>query len=215
MSTQTDDAALLTSRQAAADWWLDSARRAARTITDAKGPAAVRITDRGDVRVDGSPRPSRRAPRNLLVPRGMVKPLAGTSAGTWWAAYAVAASRWPTRRDSLPTAALLLGVVALGLSITAGSGATPAALAGLGAALCALLAVVIVVYSRRHTVTIVQTSDAHATRIAGLDAARAALTPTGPEPLYKTALHQWRRQQDPLQPHNRLSRLEAQAGGHG
>lgn len=207
-ASASDQPPLLTSRQAAAEWWLDTARRAALTITDARSPNAVLIAPTGDVVVDGSPRTALRRPRNLKVPRSMVKSLAGTDEGTWRAAHAVAASRWPTRRDSVPTFTILLAVMALSIATTTSAGSVPAAIGWIAATACALLAVTIAVHSRRTTVTITQTSDHHATRIAGIDAARAALHDGDGQDLYKTVLHQWRAERDPMRPHNRLDRLE-------
>ena len=61
--------------------------------------------------------------------------------------------------------------------------------------------------------TIVQTSDQQATRIAGIDAARAVLGDNEDQELYKTALHQWRAERDPMRPRNRLTRLEESLAG--
>lgn len=204
---------LRTSRRVAAEWWLDTAREAARTIPDAARPADVRITTTGGVTVSGSPRPSRRAPRTLLVSNDIVKTLAGTEEGAWRAAHAVASSRWPTRRDSVPTFSLLLGVVALSLGVTASAGSVPTVTGGIAAAACMILAVAIAVASRRRAVTAVQTSDRWATQIAGIAAARAALGGSETDRLYKTALHQWRYTRDAMQPHNRLARLEESGAG--
>lgn len=207
-TTSADQPQLLTSRQAAAEWWLDTARRTALTITDAHRPDAVLIAPDGDVMVDGSPRTKQRQPRNLKVPRSMVKSLAGTDEGTWRAAHAVAASRWPARRDSIPAFTILLTVMALSIATTTSAGNIPTIIGWIAAASCAVFAVTIAVHTRSTAVTNIQTSDRQATRIAGIDAARAALGDDhGPE-LYKTVLHQWRAERDPLRPRNRLSRLE-------
>lgn len=212
MSAASADQPLLTSRQAAAEWWLDTAGRAALTITDARRPAAVLIAPDGDVVVDGSPRTERRRPRNLKVPQKYVKSLAGTDEGTWRAAHAVAASRWPTRRDSIPAFTILLTVMALSIATTTSAGSIPTITGWIAATVCAVLAVAIAAHSRRSAVTIVQTSDQQATRIAGIDAARAVLGDGPGQELYKTALHQWRSERDPMRPRNRLAKLENRAG---
>lgn len=214
-ATSADQPQLLTSRQAAAEWWLDTARRVARTITDASRPEAVVISPDGEVMVDGSPRTEQRRPRNLKVPRSMVKSLAGTDEGTWRAAHAVAASRWPTRRDSIPTFTILLTVMALSIATTTSAGGIPTITGWVAATACAALAVAVAVRVRRSAVTIVQTSDRQATRIAGIDAARAVLGDDQGEELYKTALHQWRAARDPMRPRNRLARLEKAGIGAG
>lgn len=212
-TASADQPSLLTSRKAAAEWWLDTAGRAALTIADARRPAAVLIAPDGDVVVDGSPRTEKRRPRNLKVPQEYVKSLAGTDEGTWRAAHAVAASRWPTRRDSIPTFTILLTVMALSIATTTSAGSIPTIAGWTAAAACAAIAVAIAVHSRRSAVTIVQTSDQQATRIAGIDAARAVLGDSEDEDLYKTALHQWRAERDPMRPRNRLARLEELLAG--
>ena len=207
-AASADQPQLLTSRQAAAEWWLDTARRAALAITDARRPEGVLISPDGEVVVDGSPRTARRRPRNLTVPRKYVKSLAGTDEGTWRAAHAVAASRWPTRRDSIPTFTILLTVMALSIATTTSAGSISAITGWLAATACAVLAVAAAVHRRRSAVTITQTSDQQATRIAGIGAARAVLGDEQHQELYKTVVHQWWAERDPMRPNNRLARLE-------
>lgn len=208
-----DQPPVLTRRQVAAEWWLDTARSVARTIPDSSRPAAVLVSPDGDVVVDGSPRTALRRPRNLKVPRRMLRSLAETDEGKWRAAHAVAASRWPSHWDNIPTFAILLTVMALSIATTTSSGTIPAVTGWIASTVCAVLAVTVAVHRRRSVVMIVQTSDRQATRIAGIDAARAALGNDQDRGLYKTALHQWWVERDPLRPSNRLARLEQAEGG--
>lgn len=194
------------SRQVAAAWWLDTARAASRTITDAPRPDSVHSTNGGHIVLAGSARPGR--PRQLLVPREQLTALADTDEGTWWAAHAVAAGRWPRRRGNIPALAILLGVIGISIIFTASAGSIPFAAGLIAGTVCTALAAAIIVNNRRMAVTIAQTSDIQATRIAGIDAARSALTGMQPHSIYKTALHQWIADHDALQPRNRLARLE-------
>lgn len=216
MPATSADQPLLTSRKAAAQWWLDTARQAARTITDASTPSSVLVSPDGEVQVDGSPRTAKRKPRALKVPKAYLAALAGTDDGVWRAAHAVAASRWPTRRDSIPGFTIVLTLMAVSIAATTGTGGIPAVAGWLAAAACGALAVLIAVKRRRTTIDAVQTSDRQATRIAGIDAARTVLGADQGPTLYKTALHQWWAGRDPLDPGNRLARLEAAGiGAHG
>lgn len=201
---------------AAADrpqWWLEQAQQLSPRIPDAPTPTVVRSHPGEDIYVAARGRGPRKVTA-IMVSKPDLAPLAGTTAGKWAVAAALARGRWPRRAGHPgkvgPTMLLLAAFMSALVAVSAATTLLTvvwACTAVLGAAGCALW----LWLQRRRAVLVAWSGDDQATRLAGLDAARAVLGVNDGDGLYRTAAHAWWAGKDQLSPGNRLARLERRA----